>query len=63
MREKPRETSELCEKCGSPMVLKRSRWGKEFLACSAYPRCKNARDLAKPEQRSPEVEATAEESA
>ena len=26
------------------MVLKTSRWGKEFLACSAYPECKNTRD-------------------
>jgi DNA topoisomerase-1 len=38
------ETGFLCEKCGSPMVKKRGRRG-EFLACSGYPKCKNARDL------------------
>ena len=33
-------TDILCEKCGSPMVIK---WGKNgrFLACSRYPECKN----------------------
>jgi len=27
------------------MVIKQSRWGNEFLACSGYPDCKNARDM------------------
>ena len=31
-----------CDKCGSPMVIKQSRRG-EFLACSGYPDCKNAK--------------------
>jgi DNA topoisomerase-1 len=31
-----------CEKCGAPMVIKRSRRG-EFLACTRYPDCKNAK--------------------
>ncbi len=31
-----------CEKCGSPMVLRRGRFG-QFLACSAYPNCKTTR--------------------
>ena len=37
-------TEEICEKCGSPMII---RWGKNgrFLACSAYPECKNTRPL------------------
>jgi len=39
------ETSEICEKCGSPMVIKSGRYGK-FLACSRYPECKNTRPLA-----------------
>jgi DNA topoisomerase-1 len=40
--EKP--TDLLCEKCGSPMVVK---WGKHgsFLACSAYPDCTYTREL------------------
>jgi len=31
-----------CDKCGEPMVL---RWGRNgrFLACSAYPKCRNAK--------------------
>ncbi len=35
----------VCEKCGRPMVVKRSRFG-EFLACSGYPTCKNVRPLS-----------------
>ena len=34
------ETSEKCDKCGAAMVMKTSRFGK-FLACSAFPECKN----------------------
>ena len=37
-------TDEVCEKCGSPMVIKNGRNGK-FLACSAYPKCKNTKSL------------------
>jgi DNA topoisomerase-1 len=33
-----------CDKCGQPMVVKRGRYG-EFLACSAYPQCKNTQSL------------------
>lgn len=46
----PTETSaaevvdKVCEKCGSPMVIKRGRYG-EFLACSAYPDCKHTQSL------------------
>ena len=35
----PEETGELCPNCGSPMVIKQSRYGK-FQACSNYPTCK-----------------------
>ncbi len=35
------ETGVTCAKCNSPMVIKRGRRG-EFLACSAYPECRNA---------------------
>ncbi|KKQ71326.1 MAG: topoisomerase I, DNA topoisomerase I protein [Candidatus Peregrinibacteria bacterium GW2011_GWC2_39_14] len=37
-------TSEVCTKCGKPMVIKLGRFGK-FLSCSDYPKCKNARPL------------------
>jgi len=39
-------TDEICEKCGSGMVIKFGRFG-QFLACSTYPECKNTREIAK----------------
>jgi DNA topoisomerase-1 len=37
----PEEISEVkCDKCGAKMLVKTGRFGK-FLACSAYPECKN----------------------
>ncbi len=36
------KTDEICEKCGKPMVIKFSRFGK-FLACSGFPICKNTK--------------------
>jgi DNA topoisomerase-1 len=41
---KETETSETCEKCGNPMVIKTGRFGR-FLACSNYPACKTTRSL------------------
>jgi len=38
-------TDEVCEQCGSPMVVKYGRFGK-FLACSNYPACKNTKSYA-----------------
>jgi DNA topoisomerase-1 len=40
-----RPSSEVCEKCGGPMVIKNGRFG-EFLACSNYPDCKNTRPIS-----------------
>ena len=37
------ETDEVCDKCGQPMVMKSGRFGR-FLACSAYPGCRNTKD-------------------
>jgi len=37
-------SDEVCDKCGSPMVIKQGRFGK-FLSCSDYPKCKNAKPL------------------
>ena len=39
-------SEQVCEKCGSPMIEKVGRWGP-FLACSAYPKCKNIVSLKK----------------
>lgn len=38
------KSSVQCEKCGEKMVIKIGRFG-EFLACSAYPQCKNTKPL------------------
>jgi DNA topoisomerase-1 len=38
------KSNEVCDKCGAPMVIKTGRYGK-FLACSAYPKCKNIKSL------------------
>jgi DNA topoisomerase-1 len=38
-------TGDLCEKCGSPMVVKFGRYGK-FIACSNYPACRNTKSFA-----------------
>lgn len=36
------ETDKVCPNCGKKMVVKLSRYGKQFLACSGYPECKTA---------------------
>ena len=35
-----------CNKCGEPMLIKNGKYG-EFLACSAYPKCKNIQSIFK----------------
>jgi DNA topoisomerase-1 len=57
MRDLKREeipTEHVCEKCGSPMVIK---WGRngEFLACSGYPACKNTREFRRREDGTIEI--------
>ncbi len=39
--------NEVCDKCGSPMAVKVGRFGP-FLACTAYPKCKNIKNIADP---------------
>ncbi len=39
--------SETCDKCGSPMKVRTGKYGP-FLACSAYPKCKNIKNIQKP---------------
>ena len=41
----PPEEVGVCEKCGRPLVVKKSRFGP-FAACTGYPECKNAKPLA-----------------
>ncbi|MBI2877566.1 MAG: type I DNA topoisomerase [Candidatus Tectomicrobia bacterium] len=52
-------TEEVCEKCGSPMLIKAGRYGK-FLACSAYPQCKATRKLTAAGNGQAQEEATEE---
>ena len=40
----PKETDYKCDKCDKTMVIKDGRRG-EFLACSGFPKCKNAKSL------------------
>ena len=37
-------TEYVCEKCGKPMVIKWGRFG-QFMSCSDYPTCKNAKPI------------------
>ena len=38
------KSTEVCEKCGAPMIVKTGRYGK-FLACSGFPECKNIKSM------------------
>jgi len=49
------KTDEVCEKCGKPMVVKHGRFG-QFLACSGFPDCKNAKNLKQNEPKDVGVE-------
>lgn len=44
MKEPPKETDIICDKCGGKMVIRQGRFG-EFLACSNFPKCKNTKPL------------------
>ena len=45
VKQVPEETtSEICEKCGKPMIVRFGRFGK-FLACSGFPECKSTKSL------------------
>lgn len=39
------EVGEICSICERPMILKRSKWGKDFLSCSGFPECRNAKPI------------------
>jgi ssDNA-binding Zn-finger/Zn-ribbon topoisomerase 1 len=39
-------TGDNCEKCGSPLVYRKGRFGP-FIACSNYPRCRFTKKIAK----------------
>jgi DNA topoisomerase-1 len=41
---KEKYKDQVCEKCGSPMIIRNGRFGM-FLACSGYPKCKNIKNM------------------
>jgi DNA topoisomerase I len=45
VKEEEIPTDEKCPTCGSPMVVKRGRFGR-FLACSRYPECKTSKPIS-----------------
>ncbi|MBN2625831.1 MAG: type I DNA topoisomerase [Spirochaetales bacterium] len=51
-----------CPVCGKPMILKKSRYGKEFLACTSYPECKTTLSVDKDGKpvELPKIERTCE---
>lgn len=53
------ETDILCDKCGSPMIVK---WGPkgQFLACSAFPKCRNIKNFQRSENGDIELEKPVE---
>ena len=57
--EREEMTDEKCDKCGSPMKIKYGRFGK-FLACSAFPKCKNTREYADSAAAAPNADAAPE---
>jgi len=42
----PEEAGVLCDKCKRPMVIREGKRGK-FIACSGFPRCRNAKPVEK----------------
>ncbi|MDD5222282.1 MAG: DNA topoisomerase, partial [Patescibacteria group bacterium] len=39
------KTDEVCPKCGKPLVIKMSRYGK-FLACTGFPECRHTKSIS-----------------
>ncbi len=52
-------TDETCDKCGAPMVIKVGQFGP-FLACSAYPECKNTKELEESDAGAEDLEEACE---
>ncbi|NLW87802.1 MAG: hypothetical protein GXY38_13120 [Planctomycetes bacterium] len=45
-KSEPRPAGVNCPKCGKPMVIRTGKRG-EFLACTGFPRCRNALSMDK----------------
>jgi DNA topoisomerase-1 len=58
----PSLTGENCEKCGSPLVYRKGRFG-QFVACSNYPKCRFTKKITssiQDERQTPEVKDSAD---
>jgi DNA topoisomerase-1 len=51
------KTDLICDKCGSPMIVKMGRFGK-FVACSNYPACKNIQSMMMTDEEQKAQETT-----
>jgi DNA topoisomerase-1 len=51
------QTDEVCDKCGKPMIVRWGRFG-QFLACTGFPECKNARPLGDEAQQAEQTDET-----
>jgi DNA topoisomerase-1 len=51
------KTDLVCDKCGSPMIVKMGRFGK-FVACSNYPTCKNIQPMMMTDEEQKAQETT-----
>ena len=51
-RKNPEVTDEKCEKCGAPLVIRRTRKGT-FLGCSKYPECRFTKPMPGAERAKP----------
>ncbi|HRY52307.1 MAG TPA: type I DNA topoisomerase [Candidatus Portnoybacteria bacterium] len=43
-KKEPEKTDKVCPKCGAPLLIRTSRFGK-FYACSAFPKCRHTASL------------------
>ena len=53
-------SDETCDKCGAPMVMKVGKFGM-FLSCSAYPDCRNTREVEEAEAAASDSEETCDD--
>lgn len=47
-KEKPKDAGKECPQCKKPLVIRKSRSGTEFIACSGFPRCRYTESLTQP---------------
>ncbi len=48
---KPLLLRQICPKCGSPLVERRGKWGKSFIGCSSFPKCRFIKKVSDKEKK------------